>query len=77
MFGWAVGEAWSYRRSAYKKMALILSEKRGPRVNRALTMCDEIYSREEERTKNLHQERTPPMSTAAREAREAIVSINL
>ena len=40
-------------------------------------MCDEIYSREEERTKNLHQERTPPMSTAAREAREAIVSINL
>ena len=58
-------------------MALILSEKRGPRLNRALTMCDEIYSREEERTKNLHQERTPPMSTAAKEAREAIVSINL
>ena len=70
-----MGEAWIYRRSAYQKMAQILLEKRGPRLIEATSMCDAVYSREPECTRGKLQERTPPMSLAAREARDAILSI--
>ena len=75
LFGWAVGGAWSYRRSAYKKMAEILAEKRGPRLKQAQMTCDDVYAMEPEDCKDLHQKKTPPMSIAAKEARDAIMSI--
>lgn len=73
LFGWRVGEAWQYRRHAYAKMAEILAEKR--KVVCKDTLMD-VYSRENEATRSLHQIRTPPMSAAAREAREVLESIH-
>jgi len=74
LFGWQVGEAWQYRRHAYARMADILAEKR-KRICKDTWL--EVYSREDEATRSLHQIRTPPMSIAAREAREALESISL
>ena len=76
MFEWSIGESWSYRRSAYQKMAEILASKRAPRLLEAKAMCDAVYSAEPHGTRGLHQTRTPPMSQAARDAREAISSID-
>ena len=72
LYGWKVGEAFSYRRHAYYKMARILAEKRG--LGQGLVMYEEVYSRESPHTWSLHQLRTPPMTQAAREVREAIAS---
>ena len=77
LYGWKQGEAYSYRRLAYQRMAKLLSERRGPRLQAALQMCDEVYAREASVTRGIHQVRTPPMSQAAKEAREAIASIDL
>ena len=74
LFQWNKGEAWSYRRVAYKQMAALLSTERKKSVY--VDMYDEIYAQEGEATLSLVQSRTPPMSAAAREAREAIESIN-
>lgn len=57
-------------------MADILVKHRGSRLLEAKRMCDEVYSREPVATREMLQERTPPMSVAAREARDAILSIN-
>ena len=70
-----MGEAYSYRRHAYYKMARILAEKRG--LGQGLVMYEEVYSRESPHTRSLHQLRTPPMTQAAREAREAIASCDM
>lgn len=75
LFLWKKGEAWSYRRNAYKQMAALLSTERKKSVY--AEMYDEIYGQESEATRSLIQSRTPPMSAAAKEAREAIESINL
>ena len=40
-------------------------------------MYDEVYAMEPQETRHLHQVSTPPMSDAAREAREAMKSIGL
>ena len=78
LWGWEIGEAYSYRREAYQKMAMLLAESsRGVRLYEALEMCKEVYATESEMTRILHQSRTPPMSQAAKEAREAIASIHL
>jgi hypothetical protein len=76
LFVWSIGESWSYRRTAYKKMAEILALKRSPRLLEAKAMCDAVYSAEPEGSRGLLQLRTPPMSQAARDAREAISSID-
>jgi len=73
-FGWSVGEAWSYRREAYSNMAKLLSQ-HVPRLRGvADAMHREVYAVESETTKRLHMPITPPMSSAAREAREALAS---
>lgn len=74
---WNIGEAWSYRRIAYKKMLDILLKYRYSRLKIAEEMFDDIYSRESSRTKHLIQEITPPISQAAKDAREAMLSIHL
>jgi hypothetical protein len=75
LYGWKVGEAWSYRREAYKKMALLLSQERNS--YKYIEMYEHVYAQEPMETRTLIQYRTPPMSQAAREAREAIESILL
>lgn len=74
LFHWKVGEAWSYRRKAYAKMAEILGEKRQLFI--AGDMLRDIYQREAKETRHLHQEVTPPMSKAAEEARDALLYAN-
>lgn len=76
LFGFKVGEAWSYRRTAYAEMAQILLKTRSPRLEVAYRMHREIYDSEPLETRHLIQIITPPMSEAAREAREAMASIN-
>lgn len=74
LYGWQLGEAWKYRRVAYARMAEILA------THRKIVCKDmwiDVYSKESDNTRYLHQERTPPMSAAAREAREAIESDSL
>jgi hypothetical protein len=74
LYGWAVGEAWSYRRVAYHQMADLLVATRGQRMERAKQMVEEVYGMEPQRTRSLHQRVTPPMNDAAKEAREAWAS---
>lgn len=71
---WGVGDAWKYRRSAFQRMLSVLLENRGDRLHIAKEMYEDIFSREGERTKNLEQAATPPVSEAARNARDAIQS---
>lgn len=53
-FKWKAGDAWGYRRHAYRKMADILG---GP----AKEHWAAVYQREPEHTKHLYQETTPPL----------------
>lgn len=72
LFEWKQGEAWAYRRRAYRRMVEILVKRRGPRLSAARETYDAVYGVEPESTREMHQEVTPPMSEAAREAREAL-----
>lgn len=74
-YGWAVGEAWSYRREAYHIMAELLGAVRGPRLEAATKMVGEVYAAEPPATRQLHMPVTPPLTPAAREAREALASV--
>ncbi|ETW01962.1 hypothetical protein H310_06491 [Aphanomyces invadans] len=79
LFDWQKGEAWSYRRHAYAKMAELLAihrpeNDRGPRIQR---IVHEVYAAEPIATRELVQEVTPPMSDAAKEARDAMRSVLL
>lgn len=67
-----MGEAWSYRRVAYQRMAEILANRRGLSV--AKQTHETVYAMESPETKSLHQFMTPPMSRAAQQAREAYAS---
>ena len=58
-------------------MAEVLVERRGERLRAAKEMFEEVFAMEPAEAKGLHQEITPPMSDAAREARFALESINL
>ena len=57
-------------------MAQILAEKRGPRLEKAQRMFLDVYSKEPCATRMLHQIRTPPMCQAAKDAIDAIRSID-
>ena len=79
LYGWQVGEAWSYRRTAYHKMASILTDpviagqERAQRLQRtALPMLENVYAAEHESTRDLVQAATPPMTQAAKEALAAL-----
>ena len=50
--GWGVGDAWGYRRRAYRRMAELVG---GP----ALAAYDETWAREPEHTRHIHQLVTP------------------
>ncbi len=50
--GWGVGDAWGYRRGAYRRMAELVG---GPAVHD----YDETWEREPEHTKHIHQLSTP------------------
>ena len=68
---WPKGEAWAYRREAYAAMARILGD---AGVAAAPKMHAEVYGREPEWSRAIHQPLTPAMSPAAVAAAEAIAS---
>ena len=76
LYGWAIGEAYSYRREAFRQMAALLPARAGERLARARRMHEEIAAAEPADTRGLHQPVTPAVSPAAREAREAIASVD-
>lgn len=72
-FLWKVGEAYSYRRTAYARMSELLAYERRPRLTEvAPRMLREVMATEGEETRRLVQLRTPPQSQAATEALEAL-----
>ena len=73
LFLWKIGEAYAYRRSAYAKMAQILIKERRERLEKkVMAAMGDVYGTESEETRHLVQERTPPMSEAARFALDAL-----
>ncbi|OQR89781.1 hypothetical protein ACHHYP_06051 [Achlya hypogyna] len=74
LFEWTLGEAWSYRRLAYHAMSHQLGTSRGPRGASIEAVVESIYAKEPLGTRHLVQEVTPPMSQAARDARDALAS---
>lgn len=75
LFFWDKGEAYAYRRTAYAKMADILSLERKERLaKKARETHGDVMSTESGATKNLVQLRTPPVSEAARVAVDALRS---
>jgi len=72
---WNTGEAYAYRRTAYAKMAEILSHKRRDRLEHIVKdMHADVYGTEGSATRHLVQLRTPPPSDAAKLALEALRS---
>ena len=69
LFRWKVGEAYAYRRDAYKLMATILKE-RSERLQVAFEMLEKVMETEGVGTRELVQPRTPPMSEAAEKVYE-------
>ena len=76
LYGWAIGEAYSYRRDAFRMMAALLPARVGDRLARARQMHEEVFATEPDATRGLHMPVTPPISTAAREAYEALASVD-
>lgn len=73
IFWWKQGQAYAYRRLAYKKMCEILAIERAERLGKvAPRLLQEVMATESPSTRHLHQERTPPMSQAAKEALNAL-----
>ena len=73
LFLWKQGEAYAYRRLAYKKMSQILSVERPQRLSRMpIVTLNVIMGTEDSSTKHLVQPRTPPMSKEAEEALQAL-----
>lgn len=73
-----MSQAWSFRRKAYRQMLEVLLTQ-GPVANRnrlqiARQMYEDVYSMESDSTKHMHQVETPPLTQAAIEAREALLS---
>ena len=71
---WPLGEAWAYRRDGYAAMAQILA---AHGVEMAPIMYNDVFSREPEWSRTLHQPKTPTMGVAAQEAFEAMESAKL
>ncbi|GAX76728.1 hypothetical protein CEUSTIGMA_g4175.t1 [Chlamydomonas eustigma] len=76
LYGWGVGEAWMYRREAYRNMAQLLALHRTPEGPLAQAMHAQVYAVEPQSTRRLHQPITPPMSDAAKEAQQALASVH-
>jgi len=74
-YGWGLGDAWGYRREAYKVMAGRLAGEL--RLTDAAEMHSEVYNAEPCASRGVHQPVTPPLTDAAREAREALASVAL
>lgn len=75
IFHWNKGEAYSYRRLAYRKMSQILAAERPERLQEIVpNMLEAVMATESLETRHLHQERTPPMSLAAKNALDALRS---
>ena len=74
-FYWKAGEAYAYRRTAYAKMAEILSHERPDRLSKVVKeTVAHVYNTEQASTRHLVQLRTPPMSESAKEALAALRS---
>ena len=65
------GDAWGYRRGAYARMVDIVAA----RYPKARVLYDAVYAREGEKSKGVRQPITPPMSEAARRAREGMEQV--
>jgi hypothetical protein len=74
---WKKGEGWSHRRTAFAKIPQILIRRRGPRLQCAQKMYDEVFACEPIETRHLIQERTPAVTEAAKEARLAVSSAQM
>jgi len=73
LFLWKVGEAYAYRRLAYRKMNEILSVERSERLrNRPRETLVAVMSTEATETRHLVQIQTPPVSDAAARALDAL-----
>eukprot|EP00980_Cylindrotheca_fusiformis_P017240 scaffold5322_cov88-Cylindrotheca_fusiformis.AAC.2 len=74
LFLWkTIGEAYAYRRLAYRKMSEILSIERSERLSIIpKQMLMEVMETEGNSTRHLIQPRTPPMSPAASAALDAL-----
>mmetsp|Transcript_2342 Transcript_2342/g.6741 ORF Transcript_2342/g.6741 Transcript_2342/m.6741 type:complete len:308 (-) Transcript_2342:1603-2526(-) len=76
LFLWKAGEAYAYRRLAYRKMAEILSKERAPRLATIPTaMLNAVMATESPETRHLVQARTPPMSDATAHAYDALRAV--
>jgi hypothetical protein len=77
-YGFSIGQAWGYRREAYLRMIDVLEQKgiTQDQTRRlvARKMYEAVFARESPHTKSYHMRITPPLSAAAKEAREAINS---
>lgn len=74
-FYWKAGEAYAYRRTAYAKMAGILSNERPDRLSNVVKeTVAHVYDTEQASTRHLVQLLTPPMSESAKEALAALRS---
>ena len=70
---WEVGQAYVYRRTAYKRMSELLAVERAPRLTKvAPAMWEAVMATESPESRHLVQMRTPPMSTAAAVAWSAL-----
>lgn len=73
LFLWKTGEAYAYRRAAYAKMAEILTHEQQDRLSEKVPAAvKDVYGTEGKATRQLVQERTPPMSEAAQYALDAL-----
>jgi hypothetical protein len=73
LFLWGKGEAYAYRRLAYRKMNKILSVERIERLGtRPRNTLVAVMSTEPQETRHLVQARNPPVSDAAARALEAL-----
>ena len=74
-------KAWGFRRAAYRQMLEVLltegPEENCERLKIAQKMYDDIYGAESPSTKHLNQIETPPLTQAAIEAREALLSAQM
>jgi hypothetical protein len=76
LFLWKMGEAYAYRRLAYRKMSDILSVERSERLSEIpKQMLDAVMATESPETRQLVQPRTPPMADAAAHALDALRAV--
>eukprot|EP00536_Pseudo-nitzschia_multiseries_P006250 jgi/Psemu1/14786/gm1.14786_g len=72
-FLWKKGEAYAYRRLAYRKMNEILSAEREERLgNKPRKTLEAVMATEPSETRHLVQARNPPVSEAAARALDAL-----